>query len=75
MADYHADTPYGNYRDFDNPETAYEMLDNAMNKVVRESIEDSYRQWLEDTAREYFDVGLWDEEWKDAWRDIVREIT
>lgn len=75
MADYHADTPYGNYRDFDNPETAYEIIDNALSrKVIRDSIRESYNQWLEDTAREYFcDVGDWNEEWRDAWREVVGE--
>ena len=76
MADYHADTPYGNYRDFDNPETPHEMLENAMSrKVIRDAIKAGYEQWLEDTAREYFcDVGDWGEEWKDAWREVVGDI-
>ena len=70
------DCEYGNYRDFDNPENAYEIIDNAMSrKDIRDSIKEGYRQWLEDTAREYFcDVGDWNDEWKDAWREVVWEI-
>ena len=70
------DTPYGNYSEFDNPESAYELLDKALSrKTIRDAIKAGYEQWLEDTAREYFsDVGDWNEEWKDAWREIVWEI-
>lgn len=59
----------------DNQPSSYEIIDNALTANNEKDISDSFRQWLEDTAREYFnDVGEWDEEFKDAWREKIIEI-
>ena len=71
------DCEYGDYKYIaDEPKHPYEILDEALSrKGIRDSIAEGYKQWLEDTAREYFcDVGEWNDEWKDAWREIIGEI-
>lgn len=59
----------------DNPETPYEVIDNALKVKDESAISESFNEWLEETAREYFnDVGWWSEEFKDAWREKIIEI-
>lgn len=61
--------------DTDNPETAYERIDNALKVKDERAISVSFNEWLEDTAREYFcDVGSWNDDVKEAWRDKVFEL-
>ena len=61
--------------DTDNPETAYEIIDNALNNECERAIEEGFKDWLFEIAREYFcNVGDWDEEWQDAWREKIIEI-
>lgn len=61
--------------DTDNPPAPFEILDNAITPQCERSIQDSYNEWLYQTAREYFDTWNWDEDFWDAWKDIAREIT
>ena len=61
--------------DTDNPPTAYERLDNVLNPQGERAIQDGYNDWLDQTAREYFDVSDWSEDEWDAWREIVRDKT
>ena len=59
----------------DNPERPYEIMMNALTKECETAIADGYRDWMKDTAREYFDTSDWDdEEWSD-WDEVVKEIT
>ena len=61
--------------DTDNPPSAYEKLDEALKPRDERAIHESYNEWVEETAKEYFDTSRWgDDEW-DAWRDIVNEQT
>lgn len=61
--------------DTDNSDTAYEIIDSALNNECERAIEEGFRDWLFETAREYFtNVGEWDEEWQDAWRELVLDI-
>ena len=60
--------------DTDNPPSPYEKIDNALTVQCEIAIADGFKQWLKDTAYEYFDTSDWDEEWRDAWRDKIMEI-
>ena len=59
----------------DNPPSAREILDNALNPQCERAIHDGYNDWLDQAAREYFDVSSWGEDEWDAWREIVRDLT
>ena len=59
----------------DNPETAHEIIDNALKPKDERAIAERFGEWLDETARDYFaGVGDWNEEWRDAWRDKIIEI-
>ena len=61
------------YGSTDNPPTFKEILDNLLSPQNERAIHESYNEWLDQTAREYFDVSLWGEEEWDAWRELAGE--
>ena len=61
--------------DTDLPLSAYEILEDALNAQSLRAIQDGYNDWVRDTAYEYFDTSDWDEEFWDAWHEIVKDNT
>ena len=60
--------------DTDLPETPYEIFDNALNRQCEDAIKAGFQDWLEETAREYFDTWNWDSDWWSDWKTKVWEI-
>lgn len=61
--------------DTDNPVSAYEVIDRALSCQDEQEICKAFSEWLEETARNYFnDVGRWGEDLRDAWREKIHEI-
>ena len=59
----------------DSPETPYEIIkDSLARSAIDRAIQDGYRDWLKETAREYFDTGCWSDEWWDSFEEYVREV-
>ena len=61
--------------DTDLPLSAYEILEDALNAQSLRAIQDGYNDWVRDTAYEYFDTSDWNEEFWDAWHEIVKDNT
>ena len=61
--------------DTDLPLSAYEILNDALNAQSLRAIQDGYNDWVRDTAYEYFDTSDWNEEFWDAWHEIVKDNT
>ena len=52
----------------------YEMIDDCLTLSDEREITDKIREFIVETAHEYFPVSGWgDEEW-DAWRDKFRDL-
>lgn len=60
--------------DTDNPEHPSEIIDSALKIKDERAIEESIRQFMTDTAAEYFNTSEWDDEWWEAWRDKFTEL-
>ena len=60
--------------DTDNPESAYEIIDNELRAKDEIAIMCEVREFIKDMASEYFNTYKWDDEWWDAWHDKVREL-
>lgn len=58
--------------DTDSPESAYEIIDEALRAKDETAIDDAFREWVRDMANEYFDTSRWDDEWWEAWYEKVR---
>lgn len=60
--------------DTDNPETAYEIINNSLKLADEIAISDAIIDFKKETADEYFNTSEWgDEEW-DAWNDKFLEL-
>ncbi len=58
--------------DTDNPESAYEIIDNSLRAKDETAIKDAFNEWVKEMAEEYFNTSKWgDEEWE-AWYEKVR---
>ena len=55
--------------------SVHARMENKLNPQCLRAIQDGYNDWLDQTAREYFDVSDWDDEHWDAWKEIVRDNT
>lgn len=58
--------------DTDSPESAYEIIDEALRAKDEIAIKDAFNEWVNEMAEEYFNTFDWgDEEWE-AWHEKVR---
>lgn len=55
--------------------SVHARMENKISPQIKRALQDGYNDWIDETAREYFDVSDWDDEHWDAWRDIVRDST
>ena len=60
--------------DSDSPESAYEIIDNSLRAKDEIAITEAIKDFIRETAEEYFNTYEWDDEWWDAWHDKVREL-
>lgn len=58
----------------DSPVSPAEIIDDALSLKDEINIADSIRDFIKDTAEDYFRTGEWDDEWWDAWEDKFREL-
>ena len=57
--------------DTDNPESAAEIIENTLTKKDEEEIASAVYDFKRELASVYFNTSHWDDEWWDAWFDIV----
>jgi hypothetical protein len=58
--------------DTDNPESAYEIIDNLLRAKDETAIRDAFNEWVKEMAEEYFNTSEWNDEWWEAWYEKVR---
>lgn len=58
----------------DNPETPYEIIDNALTVSNQEKIYDAWVEFREEVASWFFNTGDWDDVWWDAWIEKMKDI-
>lgn len=58
--------------DTDNPESAYEIIDNSLRAKDETEIKDAFNEWVKEMAEEYFNTAEWGDEWWEAWYEKVR---
>ena len=60
--------------DTESPVSAAEIIDDALKLKDEINIADSIRDFIRETAEDYFNTSGWDEEWWDAWEDKFKEL-
>ena len=60
--------------DTDNPAHPSEIIENELKVKDEIAIEDAIKQFIKDTAAEYFNTSEWDDDWWDAWKDKFTEL-
>ncbi len=60
--------------DTDNPESAYEIIDNGLKAKDERNIRDAIKDFVKEVADEYFDTSEWDDAWWEAWEEKFREL-
>ena len=55
--------------------SVHARMESKISAQIKRAIQDGYNDWVRETAYEYFDTSDWDDEWWDAWYEIVRDNT
>ena len=55
--------------------SVHARMENKISPQIKRALQDGYNDWVRETAYEYFDTSDWDEEFWDAWHEIVKDNT
>ena len=58
----------------DNPETPYEIIDNALKVSDEQKIYEAAVEFREEVASWFFNTSEWDDYWWDAWIEKFKEV-